>query len=232
MPKIRVDLMTPIEDGQSLIFKSPVDCSDITGLIVYFPDGNSITSIIFDFADAHGNNVGNLNLFAENTLVKVILDISLHRAYVQNADTNAYIEGELQKRLLAIESPSDKGCFYQELVTEDGSIEKVWLNPPMNKGEYRTFEYFLGKPVYTSIQALTFASSAYNSKYVTLNGAKNVTTEFLYVDGNLLVPYTDESSPVSIAREGSSRFIVKWDFNNSKFSTGGTVYAIAKYNKE
>ena len=94
MANIRVDVGYTIKDGNSIAFRSPVDCSQITGLIVYYPgeDGNE-TSKVFSLADAHGNNVGDIDhLFAENVLVKVILDVSSSMAFVQNADTNAYIE--------------------------------------------------------------------------------------------------------------------------------------------
>lgn len=93
MPNIRLDLQAPPVEGQSLTFKSPADCSQVTGLIVYYPEGNSVSSKTFQFADAHGNNVGNVSLFAPNVLVKVILHMEFNRAYVQNADTNAYLEG-------------------------------------------------------------------------------------------------------------------------------------------
>ena len=87
---IRVDLNTPINDGTEVAFRSPVDCSQVTGLKVYYP-GNSKE---FAFADAHGNNVGDIDhLFAENVVVKVILDVTHGMAFVQNADTNAYLEG-------------------------------------------------------------------------------------------------------------------------------------------
>ena len=86
---IRVDLTTPITDGTEVVFRSPVDCSQITGLIVYYNDDSKE----FTLADAHGNNVGDIDhLFAENVVVKVILDVTHSMAYVQNADTNAYIE--------------------------------------------------------------------------------------------------------------------------------------------
>ena len=91
---IRVDLNTPIRDGTEVVFRSPVDCSQITGLIVYY-NGESKE---FTFADAHGNNVGYIDhLFAENVVVKVILDISTSMAFVQNADTNAYLEGRIDR---------------------------------------------------------------------------------------------------------------------------------------
>lgn len=91
---IRVDLNTPIKDGTEVVFRSPVDCSQITGLIVYFKENGITSSQEFALADAHGNNVGDIDhLFAENVVVKVILDVAHSMAFVQNADTNAYLEG-------------------------------------------------------------------------------------------------------------------------------------------
>lgn len=91
---IRVDLNTPINDGTEVVFRSPVDCSQVTGLIVYYQVGANTASQEFAFADAHGNNVGDIDhLFAENVVVKVILDVTTGMAFVQNADTNAYLEG-------------------------------------------------------------------------------------------------------------------------------------------
>lgn len=97
MSKIRIDLEATLINGQSLTFQSPADCSQITGLIVYYPNGNGTTSKDFKFVDAHGVDVGSgtISLFAENVLVKVVLDIDHGKAYVQNADTNAYLEGRL-----------------------------------------------------------------------------------------------------------------------------------------
>lgn len=90
---IRVDLETPIADGTEVVFRSPVDCSQITGLIVYYKEDGKTASKEFALADAHGNNVGDIDhLFAENVVVKVILDLTTNMAFVQNADTNAYLE--------------------------------------------------------------------------------------------------------------------------------------------
>lgn len=97
MPKIRVDIDYSIKDGTEIKFRSPVDCSQITGLIVYYLGANGNTvSKEFVLADAHGNNVGDINhLFAANVVVKVILDVTKGMAFVQNADTNAYLEAAL-----------------------------------------------------------------------------------------------------------------------------------------
>lgn len=94
MANIRVDSPVTIYDGLALTFRSPADCSHVTGLIVYYPDRLETASQVFQFADAHGNNIGDLDLFAENAVVKVILDTDTNLAFVQNADTNAYLEGK------------------------------------------------------------------------------------------------------------------------------------------
>lgn len=96
---IRVDLNYPIRDGAEVVFRSPVDCSQVTGLKVkYSGDAGNTLSKEFVFADAHGNNVGDIdNLFGKNAVVKVILDVTKGMAFVQNADTNAYLESRLMR---------------------------------------------------------------------------------------------------------------------------------------
>lgn len=99
MSNIRVDVDYTIKDGTEIKFRSPVDCSTITGLKVYYlgADGNT-ASKVFDLADAHGNNVGDIDhLFAEDVVVKVILDVGKNMAFVQNADTNAYLESRFEE---------------------------------------------------------------------------------------------------------------------------------------
>ena len=108
MPNIRVDSSITIYSGQPLTFRSPVDCSQITGLIVYYPDGESTVSRVFQFADSHGNNVGDLDLFSENVVVKVILDLASNCAFVQNADTNAYLESKFSEIDEAIKNATPK----------------------------------------------------------------------------------------------------------------------------
>lgn len=102
---IRVDLNTNIADGSEVVFRSPADCSQVTGLVIYHNDGKTE----FAFADAHGNNVGDIDhLFAENAVVKVILDVTAGMAFVQNADTNAYIESTFIKSVNG-EKPDSNG---------------------------------------------------------------------------------------------------------------------------
>lgn len=97
MANIRVDLAHTIYDGEEVKFRSPVDCSKITGLIIYYPEYGSQVSKTFEFTDAHGHNVGVVDhLFSSDVVVKVVLDMTTSKAYVQNADTNAYLEGRLE----------------------------------------------------------------------------------------------------------------------------------------
>ena len=110
---IRVNLNTNIADGSEVVFRSPADCSQVTGLVIYHTGGKTE----FAFADAHGHNVGDIDhLFAENAVVKVILDVTAGMAFVQNADTNAYIERTFVKTVNG-HSPDEAGNV--ELTAED-----------------------------------------------------------------------------------------------------------------
>lgn len=140
---IRVDLNTSIKDGTEVVFRSPVDCSQVTGLKVYYPDGSQE----FAFADAHGNNVGDIDhLFAENVAVKVILDVTTGMAFVQNADTNAYLEGrfsEIEKNQEELQEAFDAsggGASAYEIALDNGfeGTEEEWLESL--RGSY-TFYY-------------------------------------------------------------------------------------------
>jgi hypothetical protein len=99
MANIKVTLDYPIHDGMDLTFKAPCDCTAVTGLKVYYPSLNENTSTetskTFTFKDTHGvdlNGIG--NLFMANAYVKVILDTVNNHAYIQNADTNSYLESK------------------------------------------------------------------------------------------------------------------------------------------
>ena len=96
MGYIRIDQAVPVFDGQPLTFKSPASCVGVECLKVYYPVEQATAVATFTLADAHGNNVGSIDLFAANVLVKVILDTEKSMAYVQNADTNSYLEGRFK----------------------------------------------------------------------------------------------------------------------------------------
>jgi hypothetical protein len=91
---IRVDINHFIENGSGIKFKAPVSCTEVSKLQINYTDNSGVvTTKNFAFADANGNDIGEVNhLFAEGAIVKVILDLDAAVAFVQNADTNAYLE--------------------------------------------------------------------------------------------------------------------------------------------
>lgn len=101
MSNVKVVLNRPIYDGIPITFKAPCDCTAVTGLIVYYPvaaeNELSETSKTFIFRDSHGSALTGIgNLFSEGAYVKAILDTTQGYAYLQNADTNSYIEGRFK----------------------------------------------------------------------------------------------------------------------------------------
>ena len=100
MSSIKIELGSPIIDGMPLSFRAPCNCNAVTGLKVCYRD-DEVTDFIFcTFADAHGNDLTGLgNLFAAGAMVRVVLDTVNEKAYIQNADTNAYLEGKFATKL-------------------------------------------------------------------------------------------------------------------------------------
>ena len=167
---IRVDLTTPIKDGTEVVFRSPVDCSQITGLIVYVTENGNTTSQEFALADAHGNNVGDIDhLFAENVVVKVILDVTTGMAFVQNADTNAYLESRFDGIIKQLCPPIEESgmvmqCYPLEgtelLVTWDS--DSVWYVNICGKNLYNKAAYpldIIGYPYSSTTATGTFSQS-------------------------------------------------------------------------
>ena len=99
MANIKARINYPIEDGAEVVFRSPLPYSDVTGLTVISTNSKngSSTSKNFTFVDAHRNDVTHLSdLFNQGAIVKVILDCSAELAYIQNADTNSYLEDKFE----------------------------------------------------------------------------------------------------------------------------------------
>ena len=97
MALIKIELDYPLEDGMSLTYKAPYDDTAVTGLKVYYPQitENEITNVntTFSFKDTHLNVLNSLgNLFMAGATVKVVVDTVNKYAFIQNADTNGYLE--------------------------------------------------------------------------------------------------------------------------------------------
>lgn len=96
MANIKIDVIGELVDGQNVTFQAPCDCTSVTGLKVYYIKSGEKVSKVFTMKDAHGNSLANLNnLFAEGAYVHAILDINNNYAYMQNVDTNGYLESRL-----------------------------------------------------------------------------------------------------------------------------------------
>lgn len=117
MANIKIELDYELIDGQPVTFAAPCDCTAITGLKVEHTGGSKV----FTFKDAHGNDLTGLgNLFAAGSYVKAILDIPNGAAYLQNADTNAYLEQKFIDHTLVASDPKGDGNI---VLSYGGSVE-------------------------------------------------------------------------------------------------------------
>ena len=122
MAKIRVESKCELYDGISITFKAPCNNTAVDGLNVY----HTGVSRSFSFRDAHGNNLAGVNnLFSAGTYVNAVLDTANNYAYLQNADTNAYLEEVLAAKLDANMGAENAGLYLK--VGADGSL--VYANP-------------------------------------------------------------------------------------------------------
>jgi hypothetical protein len=153
MANIKVESKRPLFDGMAITFKAPCKCNAVEGLTVVYEG----VSRNFFFRDTHGTVLTGIgNLFEEGAYVQAILDTVNGYAYLQNADTNSYLESRFWK-----ESDEYPGCYYR--IIAGGT--KEWQNPPMvaNAG-YRTAERFDGKPVF--VTRIVFPSLKGAGEYV------------------------------------------------------------------
>ena len=164
MADIRIDLKNGLLNGQSVVFEAPCNCTEVTGLVAYYHDGTAIKSKNFSFKDAHGENVAGLgNLFGQGSYVKAVLDTTKGFAYIQNADTNSYIEGRFDELNSEIE---DTGWN-----TED---ENAVLRYRRKNGiVYVIFHYFNNNSPVTDGQEIGYLPEGYRPKYLVIVSSYN-----------------------------------------------------------
>ena len=100
MANIKITLNRDIVDGESVTFKAPCDATEVTGIKVYYKveteEGSTDANKTFTFRDAHCEALTNIdNLFKEGAYITVLLDTTNNYAFIQNADTNAYLESKI-----------------------------------------------------------------------------------------------------------------------------------------
>lgn len=108
MANIRIDTDHTLKDGLELVFRAPCDASAVTGMLVY----STVTDTTQEFklTDANGNDLGSINhLFAGSAVVKVILDVTQGKAFVQNADTNKYLEDRFANLIVIGDTEPENG---------------------------------------------------------------------------------------------------------------------------
>ena len=100
MANIRLDLNHAPLDGESVTFKAPCDASQITGLVIYYAnEANTTVSKSFTLTDANGGDIGLIdNVFSAGAIIKVLLDTDENKAFMQNPDTNTYLEGRFENK--------------------------------------------------------------------------------------------------------------------------------------
>ncbi len=146
MANIKIELDYELIDGQPVTFAAPCNCTEVTGLKVYHAGGSNV----FTFKDAHGNALTGLgNLFSKGAYVKAILDVNSGSAYLQNADTNAYLEAQL-----ASKAPAGYGLGAWAKLTTD-------LNSTKECGWYFFGSSAANKPPYSGVGVLLVLNRNY-----------------------------------------------------------------------
>lgn len=140
MALIKLELDYPIENGMSVTFQAPCDCTAVTGIKVYYPSvtDDAITTVnkTFTFRDCHLNNLNGLgHLFMAGAYVKAVLDVDNAYAFLQNADTNGLLEQKLNDKIFVtkinvpIEAWTDslvnENYLFEATMTVDGATENM-----------------------------------------------------------------------------------------------------------
>lgn len=103
MANLKIIINGVLMDGHEVTFKAPCDCTSIDKLDVHYVENMVSKNKLFAMKDTHGNTLSGLgNLFEAGAYVHVILNTKDGEAYIQNADTNGYLEGKFASLWRAI----------------------------------------------------------------------------------------------------------------------------------
>lgn len=101
-------------NGKQVTFETPCDSEELTGLIV---DG-----VTYDIVNALGTGLV-ANSFDVGAMVSVIFNLNTKKAYVQNADTNAYLEGKFNEKLDIKNKYTHPETHPASMITETDAIK-------------------------------------------------------------------------------------------------------------
>lgn len=97
MANIKITVDGPLVDGHRVTFKAPCDSSQAEKLNVFYIEEDAQQSRLFTMKDSQGSDVtGFKGLFSQGAYVSAVLDTNGGFAYLQNADTNSYVEKKLE----------------------------------------------------------------------------------------------------------------------------------------
>ena len=94
--KIKLTVSGRISTGRLVSFVAPCGADTAECL--------TIGGVDYMICNAAGTNAAGTNAWASGAIVSVILNVEKHKAYIQNADTNAYLDGKLAEKY----SPDNK----------------------------------------------------------------------------------------------------------------------------
>lgn len=112
MANIKITINGVLMDGHEVSFKAPCDCTAFEKLDVHYVEDQTQKNKLFTLKDTHGNTLTGIgNLFGKGAVVKVLLDTVNSAAYIQNADTNGYLENKLSQMLYIVSFDSSTGTL-------------------------------------------------------------------------------------------------------------------------
>lgn len=181
MSVIRINLNSRPMDGQSVTFKAPCDCTAVTGIRVYYPNGEEKNTMDFTMNDAHDNNLSGLgNIFKKGAYVHLILSVEKLVAYVQNADTNGYLEGVIPKKA------SDLGAVPTTREVNNKPLSGNITLSATDVGAVPTSRTVNGKSLAANITLSATDVNAYGTHNITAgtseltSGSSALTTGYIY----------------------------------------------------
>ena len=116
MANIKITANSEIYDGMPITFRAPCDSAAVEVLKVCTAN----VTQTFSLRDAHGKDLTNpKDLFSTGAYVTAILDTTNSHAYIQNGDTNTYIELRLKSIENGIPSANVDATLSEEGVAAD-----------------------------------------------------------------------------------------------------------------
>lgn len=206
MAKINLTLDHTIVNGETVTFEAPCDCSAVTGLKITYPVESGEETAEFCFRDAHNNDLTGLgNLFAEGAVVKAILRTGTGCAYIQNADTNGYLESRMHQVgdiLTTVRNPGDGWLLC------NGSL---------------SFDEALGDFLTPKVNSATLSSSA--------SFVRGIPSEVFYANGVYAYSLSPANDTSNAGQVYYSTDLKNWSLKTGIGSSGNYVFELFGYHE-